>query len=635
MSKATTWLKEAFAMAFKSPPVQKIWEWLNDHVEIPPILASKFPGQWSVDVWPPGQDILEAAQDRTVRKITLVAGARMGKTFLCYLIILWRIVNRPGPVFFVDYSAEMAKRVSLQELQPMMLACPPVKDLVINSRTHWTRKEMILRNGVVVGMAGSNSPGALSGRPAEMVILNELDKWDTSVTEEAPPARLAEIRSQAYEDTRLILENSTPTSEFGEIWKEFKISTEEWPYVPCPHCGDYQRFTFFREDRHDPETGEPMLDKQGRKLQTGRIYFEDCKLQSGDYDYQKIRRGVHFECQSCKKLIPWSKRAGMIRKRKWVSHNRRANKEHRGYHMGGPYSAFTSWMEGVIQYLAARGDMGKMMAFFNSYLGLPFRPVNASLSEKKIKEIIAASPVYRRNKLTFTPEIISMTVDVQKEDRGFWFTIWAWDETMRMFLLDWGNVISWEDVEETMAREWAWKGETYGISEVAIDMQHRSTEVWDFRLAHGEKILCMQGSGSKHQLSPIRQLEKEWEGVKFSFWSFIDAQFKYELYVTRLGARKGRPMFLPQMESTVGAKDGVDSDLINQLTDEVLDKDGNWVSKTGAKKSENNHLGDGCKMACVLDRLYHARLAELEGQKDEAEYQKEIAVEEDEVKQAA
>ncbi|MDP9290956.1 MAG: phage terminase large subunit family protein, partial [Verrucomicrobiota bacterium] len=228
-------------------PRQTIWQWGDENVIVPEVAGSPFPGPLNSGRMPQWRGLLEKLDQRHVHFFNLCKSARVGGSlFLGILPVLHKIVNRPGPILWLDPTRKTAGRLSRQEIQPFMRACPAVDALRIPGKKTWTTLEMIFKT-CTVGILGAGSNAELGGRQGEMIVVNEKDKIPAKAKQEAPPGLLVMVRSKLFRRTRKIISNSTPTMEAGETWGDFLAGSQLHCYVPCPGCHKKQRLTFSKE----------------------------------------------------------------------------------------------------------------------------------------------------------------------------------------------------------------------------------------------------------------------------------------------------------------------------------------------------------------------------------------------------
>lgn len=492
---------------FKPRPSLRIWQWIDRHVSIPVITGSPNPGPLKTSLFPVYRPLYEALQLPYVHKFTFCASARVGKTLLSLSYMLWRIAEKPGPMLWLDPTRKTAMRFVRQELEPFIRECAPVWNKAIVSRTTWTALEKQFR-GLQLRIVGSGSPADLAGYQAESIFINEADRLRSTVEDgEAASADLAVERSKQFEHTRMILRNSTPTREDGDIWRNFRHGSQLYCYVRCPHCEHLQRLTFWSEQKEVPfdENGLPLKTEKKRVETTGRVKFDQFrkmirtetepgvwKETEGPFDIEAVRESATYECAGCKKDIEHAEINGMMADAGakctqvfadlaflvgtgtagnvwqtfnrlmaecgssciWLAHNLKGQKDHFSAHLSALYSPFERFGQIAVKFLEAKGDLSKMVGFFTLDLGIPFVHGATVVAESDIDRCISRCPTpYLRRQLPFRPELLTMCVDVQG-DRFVWSIqahgiLWDLpDKPSVTATIDWGECVSWEMVEE-------------------------------------------------------------------------------------------------------------------------------------------------------------------------------------------
>jgi len=623
--KGANWSKEVLRSVFKPMPKLPIWMWLEKHCKVPLITGSPTPGPYRIHRAPLMKHWFEMHEDPDVHFLSFAKSARVGGTMFGILCDLYIIANKPGPILWVFPTTQNARDDSQKDYQPFIEACGPTDDLRSKTKEGWTRLFMFFRD-CYVKLVGSNSPANLAGVQAEHLRINEVDKLTDIPGREAPPAELAISRTTMFQSTRKIIRNSTPTLPTALAWQYFLRGSQEYAYVPCPRCGHEQRLTFFKEDRVGLE-GEKIRDEKGNPKQTGQVVFKHCKGEDGVYDLSKVEEETYYECEECLGKIEHSELQGMMLDEKagWRKHNPKHNKGELSGHLTTLYSSFFSWGWIAAEWIRNKDTPGGRQYFFNQILGLPFEHTKTTINLETIKNICKTSPKYKRttlnvNTLPAKPSVIAMQVDVQGESTGMWWTIFMWDAEWNMYLLDWASkeARGFEDLDQLLNRVFVYEDETYEINQVAIDMGHRTSQVYDW-CERNPIAFPFQGRDVGRNGGLFRPVvEQEVEGRDLTLVQFIDRFFKGELYQKRIAFRSGRGFYIPEWESKENIEDGVDKELVAQLTNERCDNDGNWVGVT-SKRPDWNHLGDCCKMAVVQDYQYDIARRVASAEEEEAE----------------
>jgi phage terminase large subunit GpA-like protein len=337
-----------------------------------------------------------------VHFFTFMKSARVGGTLFSIGLVLHKISENPGPILWMDPTRSSARALFRRELEPFMLQCKPVAALAIRDKEHWTASMCFFRGGAFLKLAGSGSPNELSGFQSELVIINEGDKISSSVAAEAPPHEQAAQRTKQFRYTRKIVENSTPTDEFGPTWRRFKRGTQRHCYMPCPHCNRMQRLTFFPEEvevNFDLKLN-PLPAGKVRTERTGKFIFDHCKIKESrevepgkfefvdlGWDYDKVLTETQYQCsKGCR--IDHGDLNWMLRRYRWIAHNPKAPKDHESAQYWAAYSPFEHWGETAKKFLLAIGDPGAMHDFYNSDLGLPFKAEATEVDELDIQKVV-------------------------------------------------------------------------------------------------------------------------------------------------------------------------------------------------------------------------------------------------------
>lgn len=501
------------ALAFRLPKKIRRGEWINENVMIPATVGAAEPGPLDLGRVPPMEGLLDLINQSHVRTFTLKKSARTGGTLLCFADLLYTIAENPVPVLWVDPSRASGRQLFRRELEPFLLECKPVAALAIQDKEHWTASQCFFRNGAFLKIAGAGSPNELAGFNACRVYINESGKVHHTTKGEAPAHLLAEARVKLFPHTSKIIEQSTPTDEFGAITTRHAKGTQRVCYVPCPHCSakraaelgkppvilpekaeagrsllsydhtlaGWQRVSFFSEENTVPfqEDGTPLPPGETRHERTGFFRFDHCRISEEHetepgkmetvnlgWDFDRVEQETYYECANgCR--IEFSDLYWMLRRYWWRATNTKATRSHESAHWWAGFSPMERWGSIAKRYVLALGDPGAMHDLWNNYFGLEFKSVATEVDETDIEKLKAASPHYIQGTIPsgskaggFRPVCLTMTVDVQKQgsDAPFWWVIMAWGIAWDLpdwptvgVLVDYGPAQSWTQIEELAA----------------------------------------------------------------------------------------------------------------------------------------------------------------------------------------
>lgn len=583
-----------FKDVFRPRKKQKVWEWIEEHCELPAESGSKLKGPIDTSVTPYSRAIYEAYGDPKTRFITLVKSAQVGGTTILKCLICYDVAYAPGPQLYVTSTGAQAKRFNDRELEPHFRLCKAVEALTIRVKGIWTKFEKVWRNGATLGIVGSNSVSQLASRTVERLKMDETDKWPAESDKEAAADDLAEARTKTYEDRRKVLAVSTPTIDSGIIWKRFLRGTQEYFEVPCPFCGHYQVLDFFYSE------------------DTGGVWWPpECRREDNTWDLDKVEAETRYACAKCKGKIPEAMKRRMVLGYRPVITNSSAQISNRSFHVCALYSLFETWGGMARAFLSAESVAGKLHDFYNNYLGKPWIRHATTIKKGHLRVIQEESPPYRRGELPIDPRVITMAVDVQQE--GFFWAIRAWGKSRESYLVDFGAAISYPDLEEISRRDFKFSGRSFQVYKVMIDSGYtakRRAGVYDQCLASGGRFFPSKGSSKESGLlHPIRETRVTHRQRDLILVTYDDEIYKEELYCRRIKDRNGPGWYLPQ---------GLGPDYYEQLTAEKLverKRPSGGIDLIWECPTKNNHYGDCEKLQLVFGDML-ARFLTIEPQED-------------------
>ncbi|MEQ1862235.1 MAG: terminase gpA endonuclease subunit [Chthoniobacteraceae bacterium] len=484
---AKQWLRGLIRAILKPRPRVSLVEWVNANVRVPEESGGPFPGPLRTGRFPLLEGIFDLAQRRGVHYLTLCASARVGKTLISICFALYWIAEKFGHVVWLEPSGVSAKKFVRTELEAFLRQCPPVWALAIVTRTAWTTLWKTFR-GKILRLIASGAEADLHGFNAELFIGNELDRCRRSIERDAASYDKVEARTILFEDTRLILLNSTPGDggELSPIWLKFLAGSQHWPYLPCPHCtaararkrrkgtrkpipvftppapadcapgwsrlsydpdlAGWQRLTFTSQKKLVPFDARLRAfpadtpREKWREETTGRFKFDQFAIMGTrpriddptqteavrvGWDLDAVHRGTTYECAHCKQPIEWIDLKWMLPRYRLVAHHPHAPADRISVHLWAALSPFMRWGTIAKEFLEAKGNLGALIKWTNMTCGLPFTRARTAIKEDDLDRVIARTPVrYVRGQIPMEAEELSMTVDCQGEQ--FWFCIRAW-----------------------------------------------------------------------------------------------------------------------------------------------------------------------------------------------------------------
>jgi len=554
------------------------------------------------------REILDACADPFVERITFMKSSQVGGTETVQSFVGYSIDEDPGPLLYVMPTEKDATGLAGRRLRSLINDTEAVArhrtDRLNDLRgDFWELDRMPMR-------LAWPTASKLASMAAKIVILDEVDKFEKFTGKEANPVRLAEKRTDTYRANRKIILISTPVLEDGHINQQFLKSSQERYWVPCPHCGEFQRLVW-------SQMKWPKDERDGEKI--------------------KIRRLAWYECIHCHEPIRDRHKPAMLRKGRWCPEGCVVTREgrlegqvpettHRGFHINALYSPWMDFSSLVAEWLEVQGVPTDLQDFINSRLGEPW---SLKVKAKSKSEIEHLEMPYQPGVVPAEAALLTCTVDVQG-DRCY-YVFRAWRDGFTSWLIKWGEVARllapqpgepaeefnpWRELErDVITAEFPWVGSQTPMRPrmVLIDSGSFTHEVYAFALRHPQLVRPIKGNPYSMRGAPYRPtfIERDRRGALLqqgvTMW-WVDANY-YRDKVTGLMERA------PGTPGRWNVYAGVEDTYKEQLTSEhkVLERNRQtgagrlvWKLKPG---HHANHLWD-CEVyqvaaadMCGVDRL--------------------------------
>lgn len=492
-------LDDLWTKLWTPPKRLNCWEWAEANVFLPP-RASPKPGRYSTSLTPYVRIPMECYSDKPTREITLCWSAQSSKTTTMMICKLFNIDNNPGNQIFLMPSQDMAKSFSETRFQPIVDASPNVKRHKPTDRHKYKMLEMHFTTGTI-NFIGGSSAANLAGRSAGFLFMDEIDKLQSKLKDEADPISLLRERSKWFPNRKIFL-TSTPTVESGHVWKAFLKGSQEYYYWPCPHCDH-----FFTPKWND---NVKFPNKYGS--------FDDGG-EDGDKEFSFSKRGEmgYVECPECKGKILNKHKDDMLEAGEWRRHNEGAPEDHRSFHFSEVMSPITELPKLILKFLEAKdkaqkGDLGELQNFVNSSLSEPWKyePAN-TLKSSDIDGLVDDL----RARHSVPEQAHGLIAGVDSQDNGFYFEIRAFGEHNSSWGVHDGFVTDLASLEKVLFES---KYDNYHVGLVMIDSQgHRTDEIHEWCRKHmGRAIPCVGRPKSMGQDYAYTQVDKGKNGVKIT-----------------------------------------------------------------------------------------------------------------------
>lgn len=401
-------------------------------------------GPYRCEMVPALRPLMGFAKNPFIEEIVLAKSAQIGGTDAVINIVGYYVDQDPSPIMFVLADADTAiEEMSRQRIQPMFQDSDQLSHLP--DKDQWTKQELLFRNGSRITFGWASSVGRLASRPYRIVIFDEIDKDGYGqTTNEADSISLGKERTDTFANA-LILLLSTPTIEGSRLDQQLKSCDIVYDnHAPCPHCSQYQPLRWSLKYSTGCIDGQ-YRDKDGVYRQIGGVVWE-----GGRQATREQIEAARYVCGECGSLWTTIEKNHAVQQAIPVPRTEPTGQERKvGLHVNRLYSLFPGgrlermvgkWIEAVNS-----GDLKQVQGFVNSALAEPFKQVTAQASQSDILQARTDLPPR-----TVPESAVCLTCGVDNQKYGFWFTVRAWAPGFTSWLIDYGFLASWEDVESLL-----------------------------------------------------------------------------------------------------------------------------------------------------------------------------------------
>ena len=464
-----------FLEGLKPDPILTVSEWADNH-RILSRVASAEPGQWSTTRTPYLREIMDhlstvsPMQEIVFMKGSQVGGTECGNNWFGYIID-----HAPGPTMSVMPNLDGAKKNSKMRIQPMIDACPRLKDKIGDARSRDSGNTVLQKDfpGGTLIMSGANSPASLRSTPIRNLYLDEEDGYPEDCGGEGNPIDLAKKRTDTFSSKKKIFHSSTPVTEGrSNIEAIYNKTDQRKYYVPCPSC------------------------KHMQWLQWQQIKWTD-----------KDPETAYYECEECSyKIKNWQK-TKMLEKGEWRATAVSKNKKLVGYHLSGLYSpvGWLTWADCVEQWLDANSprNIEKLQTFINTVLGETWKDKGEAPEWEKLYK---RRDSYEINSVPNGVCFLTAGVDVQAD--RIEVEVVGWGRNKRSWSIDYrifeGSTVSidsppWIQLQYFLAEVWTTEtGVDLEIKRMAVDSGYNTQVVYAWVKQFSiNKVFAVKGSAAQ------------------------------------------------------------------------------------------------------------------------------------------
>ena len=399
-------------------------------------------GRWTNSRTPYLVEPMDTWMEPWVRRVMMCFAPQTGKTQTAFNCLMYAVDVDPGPAMYIMPDENTAKRIIQRQIWPALRATKRVATL-LSPKSHTLLIQFL--NGMDLMLAWASSAAMLASESVRYMFYDEPGKYPSFVGKEADPFSLGEVRLNAYPHTSKEMFYSTPALDGDEFDKLLRNEADETRryYAVCPIC-DHPQIMRFR-NMHWGETRDPGLVMRKR---LGRYSCEKCKFDWDDYRRDEaVRRGFW----KADKPVERAQAVAFGPLPSW-------------------YSPFVSLSKPAAAFLRGQIDPKKNYAFVTQHKCQAWKDVIEPKQE---------SEVLKRHRCQYPegivpPEALALTCGLDMQKIGFWFVVRAWARDLTNWLISYGYISTWTDVERLI----------YGMR-YEVDGTDRSMGIWRAALDTG------------------------------------------------------------------------------------------------------------------------------------------------------
>lgn len=409
-----------------------------------------------------------------------------------------------------------------------------------------------------LNLALASSPADLRLKTIKIALCDEIDEYEDDLDGQGDPLKLIAGRQISFlaSGTWKRAYVSTPTVEGSSKIESVhgRGDKRRW-HVECPHCQD--RFVFEWNAPFDRSTC-------GLKFNKG-FPFE-----------------AHYVTPCCGSIIEgWQKNA-VYRTGQWVATAPGPGK-FPSYHFDALSAPFVPWDAIGKDFTEAGDDPTKLKAFWNLFLGLPFKvrgdaPDHLTLMQRRED--------YRPSNVPAGALLLTAFADVQM--RGIYVEVLAWAPDQQSWpifaeYLDGPTVDvdqgAFAELTKVFQREWPDAfGGRWRIDELAIDSGYRTNEVYEWTRRHpGTRATKGVDGWSRPALGVASDQDVDYRGrkvrggAKLRLMGTWPLKSKFYTYAALMPIAEGSAIVYPPGYCHFG--NFLDENYFKQITSEYLEDD--------------------------------------------------------------
>ena len=551
----------------------------NDFVLVTGTYAGR---NFNHDFAPYARGMMEIWDLPWTREMIVAGSSQTVKTTVGYVCISSEMEREPSPTGLGMPDEKVAKRIIKEKAGPHFKRSPKLRKMLPDGEKSVQALSINTHSATLYGLI-SGSEASMSSVSLRVLMLDEEDAY-------ADPGSVETMleRTIGYPvDSKVIRVSKPRGNEYqSSIWKALTHKAQVvYQYrAVCPTCGHAQ-----------------VMDHK-------HIRVPDNVRDPAQIRHQKL---AWYECQGCKAYWSDYKRNEAIKRGHWHCDQDVSRPECVAFHIPAWISRYVSlstvaaaWFEAVKD-----GTPKAMQRFDNDFCAKPHKVVAIETNETRSRKMVDPE----LPPMVAPAEAVAITCGIDMQMTGFWFVTRAWGRDMRSWLMQYGWLNNFDDVEELLFRtRYPVEGRddvVMPIWRAGIDIGGNKDEsnehgwsktdevkAWLFALQTGMRPGCWPGlvhgvkGASRPQEETVRASTMGGQpGVpakyqqKLPLYLLDTNQMKDKFHLVRMNPASRQPAWL---HSQTG------EDYFKQIHAEDRGPDGKWIAK-----KRDNHLLD-CEVYC-------------------------------------
>jgi phage terminase large subunit GpA-like protein len=466
----------ALSSALRPPSSLSVSEWAEENCVVP---SGPHAGPWRNETTPVLVEPMDCGTiTHPCRRFTVRGAAQIGKTAVLANWVLYLSDVDPVHMLIAMQSHEKAVSFADKKLTPTIEASPKIRvnyrvERQKSGKASSTLLKRLVSGGVqaVISVLSSKN---LQSDSVKYTANDELGEWPDDVDGRGDPVDQLETRQTAFEEVGAKSCYISTAGIEGEckITELFERGDQRWPYLPCPHCGDYSPLKFENMRGPDGETGAHFVQQccggivehnHKAAMLDGVVYIPCFPSESEDNPAPPL-------------VIP----------RDEIDRWRARNCEGRqpSFHIWQANSKLVSWNVIWEKWEAAQGKPLRLKAFFQQVKAEPYKVAGDAPDTEKL---MLLRRDYKLGRVPVGAYLLTAGVDVQADRLEF--AVYGWGPGGSGWLVDKGVIPGdpelpavWRELQTrvVLAKYEGPHGQLVPVKALAIDTGYKTAKVYAF-----------------------------------------------------------------------------------------------------------------------------------------------------------